>query len=70
MCRYCDGRAPLIQTGLLTGHNIDVGIYEGKLIAESIYTDNFGIEERISKAVTIKYCPNCGGILQRCTKGE
>ena len=60
MCKYCEGRAPLITTGVLTGHNIDVGIWGDKLIAESRYTDNFGITETVNKGVAIKYCPYCG----------
>lgn len=60
MCNYCEGRAPLISTGCLTGHNIDVGISGNRLIAESRYEDNFGITETITKACLIKFCPYCG----------
>ena len=60
MCKYCEGEAPLITTGCLSGHNIDVGIYKGKLIAESKYDDNFGITETVQKACRIKFCPWCG----------
>lgn len=59
MCKYCEGRAPLIQTNLNSGHNIDVGIYEGKIIAESYYHDAYS-GERISKGTAINYCPICG----------
>ena len=44
MCKYCEGRAPLITTGCLSGHNIDVGIWEDKLIAESRIEDAYGNE--------------------------
>lgn len=59
MCKYCEGRAPLINTGCLSGHNIDVGIWEDKLIAESIYADAYG-KETVNKGLKINYCPMCG----------
>lgn len=60
MCIFCEGHAPLIQTGVTEGHNFDVGIFQGMLICESRFTDNFGINEAIRKGTTIKYCPMCG----------
>lgn len=65
MCKYCEGHAPVIQTGVTEGHNFDVGIFQGKLICESRFTDNFGINETKSKAATINYCPICGRKLQQ-----
>lgn len=59
MCKYCEGRAPLINTGCVSGFNIDVGIYGNKLIAESTYNHDFG-DETVTKACVIKYCPMCG----------
>lgn len=59
MCNFCEGHAPLIQTDLKSGHNIDVGIYAGNIIAESWYQDAFCCE-RIKKGVVIHYCPICG----------
>ena len=53
MCKYCEGRAPLITTGCLSGHNIDVGIWEDKLIAESRIEDAYG-KETVNKGVKIK----------------
>lgn len=73
MCKYCEGHAPLIQTAVTEGHNFDVGIFQGKLICESRFTDNFGINETKSKAATIKYCPMCGKELQGkryCVTGQ
>ena len=64
MCKYCEGHAPLIQTGVTEGHNFDVGIFQGMLICESRVTDNFGINETKSKSATINYCPICGRKLQ------
>ncbi len=62
MCNFCEGHAPLIQTDLKSGHNIDVGIYKGKIIAESYYHDAYS-GERISKGVAINFCPMCGSKL-------
>ena len=59
MCKYCEGRAPLITTGCLSGHNIDVGIWEDKLIAESRLEDAYG-KQTVNKGVKIYYCPVCG----------
>lgn len=59
MCKLCEGRAPLITTGCLSGFNIDVGIYGDKLIAEARFDHDFGAET-VSKACQIKYCPKCG----------
>lgn len=60
MCKYCEGEEPLISTGCISGHNIDVGIYKDKIIAESKYDDSFGITETVQKACQIRYCPWCG----------
>ena len=59
MCKYCEGRAPLITTGCLSGHNIDVGIWEDKLVAESRIEDAYG-KDTVNKGVKINYCPVCG----------
>lgn len=64
MCKYCEGHAPLIQTGVTEGHNFDVGIIKDNLICESRYTDSFGITETKSKGVAITYCPMCGRKIQ------
>lgn len=63
MCKYCEGRAPLITTGCLSGHNIDVGIWEDKLIAESRIEDAYG-KETVNKGIKINYCPVCGRPIQ------
>lgn len=59
MCDYCNGRKPLIRTNYIKMHQLDVGIYNCKIIAESYYHDGYS-GERISKGVAINYCPMCG----------
>lgn len=66
MCKYCEGHAPLIQTGVIAdGLNLDVGIFTGRLICESRYTDSYGITETKRKETDIKFCPMCGRKLQQ-----
>lgn len=59
MCNFCEGHAPLITTGCISGFNLDVGIFGDKVVAEAIYNHDFG-DETVTKACVIKYCPMCG----------
>lgn len=61
MCKFCEGHAPLIQTGVTAdGLNFDVGISKGRLICDVRFTDCYGITETKSKATEVKFCPMCG----------
>ena len=60
MCKFCEGHAPLITTGCVSGFNIDVGIYGNKLIAEANHDDEMGITSTMTKACVLNYCPMCG----------
>lgn len=68
MCKYCEGRALLITTAKVTGHNIDVRIWDDKLVAESSYEDAYG-KETVNKGIKINYCPVCGRPLQSIKGG-
>lgn len=65
MCKYCEGHAPLIQTGVTAdGLNFDVGIYKNHIVCESRYTDSFGITETKAKEKELRFCPMCGRKIQ------
>lgn len=65
MCKYCEGHAPVIQTGVTEGHNFDVGIFRNQLIAEIRYLDAKGRRSSQSCAKDILFCPFCGRKLQQ-----
>lgn len=58
MCDYCNGKIPLIKTGLV-GLNENVAIWKDKLVAEANYVDAYG-KETVNKGIKINYCPMCG----------